>query len=73
MDKLTIETPAQWLKAQQLRQSKIIGAMMPSLYIKETVVYEFYKWSTHKAMFTGFALGLGFAVMVVAIVKLAGR
>ena len=72
MDKLTIETPAQWLKAQQLRQSKIIGELMPSLYIKETVVYEFYKWSTHKAMFTGFAFGLGFAVMVAAIVKLSG-
>jgi hypothetical protein len=72
MDKLTIETPAQWLKAQELKQSKIIGALMPSLYIKETVVYEFYKWSTHKAMFTGFALGLGFAVAVAAIVKLAG-
>ena len=45
---------------------------MPSLYIKETVVYEFYKWSTHKAMFTGFALGLGFAVAVVCIVKMMG-
>ena len=72
MDKLTIETPAQWLKAQELKQSKIIGALMPSLYIKETVVYEFYKWSTHKAMFTGFALGLGFAVAVVCIVKMMG-
>ena len=72
MDKLTIETPAQWLKAQELNQSKIIGAMMPSLYIKETVVYEFYKWSCSKARFTGFALGLGFAVIVVGIVKLAG-
>ena len=72
MDKLTIETPEQWLKAHQLKQSKVIGALMPSLYIKETVVYEFYKWSAHKALFTGFALGLGFAVMVAAIVKLAG-
>jgi len=72
MDKLTIETPAQWLKAQELKRSSLIGAMMPSLYIKETVVYEFYKWSTHKAMFTGFALGLGFAVTVVCIVKMMG-
>lgn len=45
---------------------------MPSLYIKETVVYEFYKWSCSKARFTGFAMGLGFAVIVVGIVKLAG-
>ena len=72
MNKLAIETPEQWLKAQKLKQSKIIGSMMPSLYIKETVVYEFYKWSTHKAMFTGFALGLGFAVLVVCIVKMMG-
>ena len=72
MDKVAIETPEQWLKAQKLKQSKIMGSLMPSLYIKETVVYEFYKWSTHKAMFTGFAMGLGFAVMVAAIVKLAG-
>ena len=68
MDKLTIETPAQWLAAQQLKTSQTI----PPIYIKETVVYEFYKWSYRKARFVGFALGLAFAVAVVAMLKIAG-
>jgi hypothetical protein len=68
MDKLTVETPAQWLIAQKLKLNQII----PPIYIKETVVYEFYKWSHRKAKFEGFAIGLAFAVAVVVTLKLIG-
>lgn len=68
MDKLTIETPAQWLIAQKLKLSQTI----PPIYIRETVVYEFYKWTRRKARFEGFAIGLAFAVAVVVTLKLIG-
>lgn len=72
MEKLIIESPQQWLRAQQLKSEEPIPGLMPPLYIKETVVYEFYKWSHRKAQVNGIAIGLAIAVAIAAIVKLVG-
>jgi hypothetical protein len=76
MERVTIETPAQWLEAKKIAiiAKKLRGDQqkLPSLYIKEVVVYEFYKWSVRKARFTGVVIGLAIAVAIAAIVKLMG-
>jgi hypothetical protein len=72
MDKLIIENPQQWLRAQQLKLEEPTPGMMPPLYIKEAVVHEFYKWSVRKARFTGVVIGLAIAVTIASIVKLMG-
>jgi len=68
MEKVIIETPAMWLQAQQLK----LVEKLPPLYVKESVVYEFYKWSYRKARFTGIAIGLAIAVAIALIIKLMG-
>ena len=76
MEKLTIETPEQWLEAKKItavaKQLMVKPERMPSLYIKEAVVHEFYKWSVRKARFTGVVIGLAIAVTIASIVKLMG-
>lgn len=76
MEKITIETPAQWLAAKKLtvvaKRLQARPEKLPPLYIKEAVVYEFYKWSVRKARFTGVVIGLAIAVTIAAIVKLMG-
>ena len=68
MEKVIIETPAMWLQAQQLKRVE----KMPPLYVKESVVYEFYKWSYRKARFIGIVIGLAIAVAIASIIKLMG-
>lgn len=68
MEKVIIETPAEWLHAQQMRLVKKV----PPLYVSEAVVYEFYKWSYRKARFTGIVIGLAIAVAIASIIKLMG-
>ena len=76
MERVTIETPAQWLEAKQIaiiaKRLQVEPQKLPSLYIKEAVVYEFYKWSVRKARFAGVVIGLAIAVTIAAIVKLMG-
>jgi hypothetical protein len=76
MERVTIETPAQWLEAKKIaiiaKNLQVDPQKMPSLYIKEVVVYEFYKWSSRKALLTGMVIGLAIAVTIAAIVKLMG-
>jgi hypothetical protein len=68
MDKVIIETPKQWLAAQQLK----LTGKVPPLYVSEAVVYQFYRWSYRKARFSGIVIGLAIAVAIAAIVKLMG-
>ena len=68
MEKVIIETPAQWLKAQELKLTQSV----PPLYVSEATVYQFYRWSYRKARFSGIVIGLAIAVTVACIVKLMG-
>jgi hypothetical protein len=76
MDKITIETGPAWLQAKQLtsiaKHLQVETEKLPPLYIKETVVYEFYKFTSRKAMFTGIVIGMAISVAIAALVKLGG-
>lgn len=68
MDKLIIETPAAWLQAQKIK----LVEKLPPLYVKEEIVYEFYKWSSRKARLGGIVIGMAISVGIAGIIKLAG-
>jgi hypothetical protein len=76
MDKVIIETPSAWLQAKKVtaiaKHLQVKTEKLPPLYIKETVVYEFYKFTSRKAMFTGIVIGMAISVAIAALVKLAG-
>lgn len=76
MDKVIIETPSQWLEAKKVamvaKHLKMSPEKLPPLYIKEMVVYEFYKFTVRKARFTGVVIGMAISVAIAALVKLAG-
>lgn len=76
MEKVIIETPAEWLQAKKLttiaKSLKVSPEKLPPLYIKEMVVYEFYKFTVRKARFTGVAIGMAISVAIAALVKLGG-
>ena len=68
MEKLSVDTPKEWLAATHLKLMQPV----PPIYVRESVVYEFYQWSHKKAKLTGFAMGMGAAVIVAATSKLIG-
>jgi hypothetical protein len=68
MEKVIVHHAKEWLEARHLRMA---GKLNP-IYINETVVYEFYKFTSRKAMFTGVVIGMAISVAIAALVKLAG-
>jgi len=63
MEKILIESPMQWLKAQQ---SNILGKNR-NIYVKEEIVAEFSKWAIKSAMIDGFKWGFGAGLTVAVI------
>jgi hypothetical protein len=76
MDKVIIETPDAWLQARKValiaNRLQMKPEKLPPLYIKETVVYDFYKFTVRKARLTGVVIGMAISVAIAVLVKLAG-